>query len=538
MRTVRIVFLLTGMLAAGAPGTGLAQPGPTQAELNAASTNTTDWLMVRRDYNAQRYVDLDQIDRSNVASLRPVCLYQTAFSGSFVTNPVVYQGVMYVTAAGLTMAIDATTCELKWRHEWRTKAKASILNASRGVALKDGKVIRGTADAYLIALDAETGELLWETPAADSELAASFTIPPTVFEDLIIIGPAGSEHGVRGWVGAFRLDDGSPVWRFNLIPSAGEPGSETWSDPEHELIGGGAVWTPFGFDTDKGHVYVPVANPAPDFFTDIRQGDNLYTSSVVVLDARTGELQWHYQVVPHDKHDWDLTQASPLYTAEVNGERRNLVVTVGKDGLLHGLDRDTQEHLFEVPVTRRENTAAPLTTDPVRACPGIQGGVEWSGPAFNPQLNMVYTPAVDWCASFWRAESFEQRDRGIFSLIGGGARGDAYDDARGWLTAVDASTGASNGTTSRRNRCWRRSRPRRGPLDHRRADRRLRHLRRGERRRAIPLQHGCTEQWWERRVLDRREAVHRPDVGEHVGVLADATSDRKRDHFRVAVMRT
>ena len=441
MSTVRIVLVLTAMSASVA-ATALAQPGPTQAELNAASTNTTDWLMTRHGYNAQRYVDLDQINRENVASLRPVCIYQTAFTGSFNTNPVVYQGVMYLTAGTSTMAVDATTCALKWRHEWRTKAKASNLPANRGVALKDGKVIRGTVDAFLIALDAETGELLWETPAADPELGASFTMPPTIFENLIIIGPAGSEHGVRGWVGAFRLDDGAPVWRFNLVPEAGEPGSETWSDPEHELIGGGGVWTPFGFDPEQAHVFIPAGNPAPDFFTDIRRGDNLYTSSVVVLDARTGALQWHYQVVPHDEHDWDLTQASPLYTTEVNGQRRNLVVTVGKDGLLHGLDRDTQEHLFEVPVTRRENTAAPLTLDPVRACPGIQGGVEWSGPAFNPQLNMVYTPAVDWCAMFWRAETFEEPDRGMFRLIGGGARGDAYDDARGWLTAVDASTGA------------------------------------------------------------------------------------------------
>ena len=440
MRTVKTCVVLTLLIAGGA-ATALAQPGPTQAELNAASTNTTDWLMTRHGYNAQRYVDLDQINRENVASVRPVCIYQTAFTGSFNTNPVVYRGVMYLTAGTSTMAVDATTCDVRWRHEWRTKAKASNLPANRGVALKDGKVIRGTVDAFLIALDAGTGDLLWETPAADPELGASFTMPPTIFEDLIIIGPAGSEHGVRGWVGAFRLDDGSPVWRFNLVPDAGAPGSETWSDPEHELIGGGAVWTPFGFDPEQAHVYIPVANPAPDFFTDIRQGDNLYTSSVVVLDARTGALQWHYQVVPHDQHDWDLTQASPLYTTEVNGQRRNLVVTVGKDGLLHGLDRDTQVHLFEVPVTRRENTAAPLTLEGVRSCPGIQGGVEWSGPAFNPQLNMVYTPAVDWCAMFWRAETFEEPDRGMFSLIGGGARGDAYDDARGWLTAVDASTG-------------------------------------------------------------------------------------------------
>ncbi|HCQ98418.1 MAG TPA: pyrrolo-quinoline quinone, partial [Acidobacteria bacterium] len=261
MRDTRTPYVLTLMLIAAA-GNGLAQPGPTQAELNAASTNTTDWLMTRHGYDAQRYVDLDQINRDNAASLRPVCIYQTAFTGPFNTNPVVYQGVMYLTAGTSTMAVDATTCDLKWRHEWRTKARDTNLPNNRGVALKDGKVVRGTVDAFLIALDAETGELLWETPAADPEVGASFTMPPVIFEDLIIIGPAGSELGVRGWVGAFNLEDGSPVWRFNLIPNAGEPGAETWSDPESELIGGGAVWTPFGFDPTEARVYIPVANPA------------------------------------------------------------------------------------------------------------------------------------------------------------------------------------------------------------------------------------------------------------------------------------
>ena len=442
MREVRTPCVLTLMIVA-ATGNSLAQPGPTQSELNAASTNTTDWLMTRHGYDAQRYVDLDQIHRRNAASLRPICIYQTAFTGPFNTNPVVYQGTMYLTAGTSTMAIDATTCALKWRHEWRTRARDTNLPNNRGVALKDGKVIRGTVDAFLIALDAQTGELLWDTPAADPEIGASFTMPPLIFEDLVIIGPAGSELGVRGWVGAFSLNDGSPVWRFNLIPNTGEPGAETWSDPESELIGGGAVWTPFGFDPVEARVYIPVANPAPDFFSDIRQGDNLYTSSMVVLDARTGELQWYYQVVPHDEHDWDLTQASPLFTTEVNGQQRNMVATVGKDGLLHVLDRDTEEHMFATPVTRRENTSAPLTVEGVRACPGYQGGVEWSGPAYHPALNLLYTPAVDWCSTYMRAESFDEPDRlGTFRLIGGGVRSDPYDDARGWLTAVDASTGA------------------------------------------------------------------------------------------------
>ena len=392
--------------------------------------------MSNHDYSGQRFVELDLIDRDNVESLRPVCLYQTGYSGPFHTNPLVYDGVMYLTAGTSTMAIDAATCTERWRHEWQAKAKENF-PMQRGVAIKDGMVVRGSLDGYLFALNASSGDLVWETPAADPETGASFTMPPVIFDDLILIGPGGTEAGVRGWVGAFRLADGAPVWKFNTVPLPGEPGSETWSDPASPLIGGGAVWTVLSLDAETGTVYAPVANPAPDFYDVARLGDNLYTSSMVALDVRTGELQWYYQAVPHDLHDWDLTQSSPLFSATVQGQRRDLVTVVGKDGILHLLDRDTHEHLWEVPVTRRENTAAPVTPEGVRACPGYTGGVEWNGPAYNPGLNMLYTPAVDWCGKFTAATEFLGRN-----WLGGLYTADPFDDARGMLTAVDASTGA------------------------------------------------------------------------------------------------
>ncbi len=412
----------------------LAQQGPTQAQLNAAHENTTDWLHSNHDYGGQRFVDLQIIHRDNVTSLRPVCMYQTGYSGGFQTSPVVYDGVMYLTAGNSTMAIEATTCRLRWRHNWPTGR-----GNQRGVALKEGKVVRASRDGHLLALDADTGELLWETTAADREKFESFAMPPVVYEDLVIIGPAGSERGVRGWVGAFRLEDGEPVWKFNTVPLPGEPGAETWSDIESELIGGGAVWTPFSLDPRAGLVFVPVANPAPDFYDDARLGDNLYTSTMVVLDARSGQLRWYYQAVPHDTHDWDLTQASPLFAGTVNGQRRQLVTTAGKDGLLHVLDRETHEHLFEVPVTRRENTGAPLTVEGVRACPGVLGGVQWNGPAYNPGLNMLYTPAVDQCGTYQKAAA--PRIAPGSSYMGGRFIRDPEEDTRGWVTAVDVSTG-------------------------------------------------------------------------------------------------
>ena len=262
-------------------------------------------------------------------------------------------------------------------------------------------------------------------------------MPPLIYEDLILIGPAGAERGVRGWVGAFRLEDGSEVWRFNTIPKPGEPGAETWSDPESELIGGGAVWTPFSLDSEAGLVFAAVSNPAPDFYDAGRAGDNLYTASLIALDVRSGELAWYDQAVPHDTHDWDLTQAAPLFSTTIDGARRNAITSVGKDGMLRVIDRTTHERLYEVPVTRRENTGARVTVEGTRACPGVLGGVEWNGPAYNPPLDMLYTPAVDWCGEFRRAEEFNGR-----RWLGGGYGGDAWDDARGVITAVDATSGA------------------------------------------------------------------------------------------------
>jgi alcohol dehydrogenase (cytochrome c) len=346
---------------------------------------------------------------------------------------------MYITTPNSTISLDATTLKQRWRYDRRPKGKDGW-ELSRGVAIKDGKVVRGTHDGYLLALDAETGKLLWERAIVDMKKnEGGFTMAPMIYEDLVIIGPAGSELGVKGWVGAFRLENGEEVWRFNTIPDEGEPGVETWGNADSRLKGGGSVWAPLSLDPARGLVYVPVANPAPDFYGDIRPGKNLYTCSMVALEVRTGKLKWFYQAVPHDVHDWDLTQVSPLFEARVGGKTRKLVATVGKDGLLHVLDRETHEHLYEVPVTTRLNTDVPLTKEGVRACPGVLGGVQWNGPAFNPGTNMLYVPAVDWCNIFKEARDLRYVEGQFY--MGGSTTPDALEKSTGWLTAIDASTG-------------------------------------------------------------------------------------------------
>lgn len=415
-----------------------AQPGPTQAELNAAATNATDWLHTNHDYGGQRYVDATEITRETAPGLRPACRYELGDLYPFITNPIVYRKVIYLTTPSATIALDAVTCAVRWRHNWVYKARENWPQ-NRGVAVKAGRVVRGTRDGYLFALDADTGKLLWERAAADAAKGETFTMPPVIFEDLVIIGPAGNEIPIKGWVGAFRLDTGEPVWRFNLVPAPGEPGAESWG-PTRAITGGGAVWTPFSVDAVQGLVFIPAGNPAPDFYADVRPGANLYTNSLVVLEARTGKLVWHHQAVPNDTHDWDLTQVSPLFEAEVKGKSRRLVAVAGKDGLLHVLDRDTREHLYEVAVTRRKNVDVPVTREGVHACPGPIGGVQWNGPAFSPKTNMLYVPSVEWCGFFRKAEELVHIPGQLY--MGGTWVRDPDDQARGWLTAIDASTGA------------------------------------------------------------------------------------------------
>lgn len=412
---------------------------PSQTELNAAAT-TTEWLMSNHDYGGQRFVDLKQINRQNVASLRPVAMYQAVDTNPFHTNPVVSGGLMYITVNDSTIALDAATLKLKWRNDRRPKGKEGW-RLNRGVAIKDGLVVRGTHDGYLVAIDAATGKIVWERALVDmTKHEGGFTMAPMIFEDLIIIGPAGSELGVKGWVGAFKLSNGEQVWRFNTVPDDGEPGSETWEKADAKLKGGGAVWAPLALDVAQGVVYVPVANPAPDFYGEARPGKNLYTCSMIALDVRTGKLNWFYQLVPHDEHDWDTTQVSPLFSTTIGGKTRKLVATSGKDGLLHVLDRETRQQVYEVPVTTRLNTDKPPTREGQRACPGVLGGVQWNGPAFNPGTNMLYVNAVDWCGTFIKAADARYVEGAFY--MGGGVRADPPDKSRGWLTAIDAPTGA------------------------------------------------------------------------------------------------
>ena len=410
--------------------------GPGMNELLNAGNNSDDWLHHNKSYKGIRYSALNEINTSNVDELVQVCAYQMNSRAPLQTGPIVYQGIMYVTDATHTAAINAATCQKIWTHDWTPKDRM-VWGNNRGVAIKDGYVVRGTPDGYLFALDSTDGNLLWARQVADPWLGETFTMPPTVFEDMILIGPAGSENAISGWLGAFSLTDGDLIWKFMTVPDAAAGGGESWGNPEGIKLGGGAVWTPLSFDLELGEVYVAVTNPAPDLPAYLRPGDNLYTNCIVALDILTGELKWYKSIVPNDDHDWDLTQVTPVLKAGVDGVSRDMVATVGKDGILRTLDKRTHQPLYETPITTILNADIPVTREGVVACPGVTGGVLWSSPAYHPGEKILLTSSIDYCSRFRAAGDVRFIPGQLY--MGGDARHEG--DMSGWITAVDVESG-------------------------------------------------------------------------------------------------
>lgn len=412
------------------PSTGL----PKQSELDNADTSTGSWLMYNKGYRAERYSTLKQIDTKTAQKLRPVCMFQLGEIGTFHSGLVVYDGILYATTHMGTYAIDATTCKKRWEHQHL--AQGAEMNATnKGLAIAGGRVIRGTQDGFLYALDAKTGALLWERQVVDPGIGEGLGAAPIVWKNLVFMGKAGGDWGIRGAMMAFNVANGSPAWHFNTTPTGNEANADTWQESGTALHGGGAAWTSYALDRDTGTLYVPIGNPGPDYQSRMRPGDNLYTNSVVALDAKSGKLKWWYQLRPNDDHDWDTTVVS-LFDAQ----KKKLLATAGKGGILHVLDRTTGKPEFTLPVTTTLNQHVPLTTEGVRVCP--VAGVQWNGPAFSAKTGLLYVNAIDWCTLFklgpdptWVATV------PYTGLANGWGTNDPWSKAHGWINAIDPATG-------------------------------------------------------------------------------------------------
>ncbi|MBS0380329.1 MAG: PQQ-binding-like beta-propeller repeat protein [Proteobacteria bacterium] len=401
----------------------------------AAGAAEGDWPTYNGPLSGQRFSPLKALNRGNVADLRPLCEISLGDPGIFQAGPVVVGNTLYVTTIHTVVALDASNCRLRWRHAFEPQGDEP-LPANRGAAFLDGRIFRGTGDGFVIALDAATGKELWKVRAADPAAGEFLSMAPIAWRGLVFIGPAGSEWGIRGRILAFDAATGKEVWRFNTIPEKGEAGYDTWHIPDTTTHGGGGTWSSFTLDARTGELFVPVGNPAPDFTPGFRPGDNLYTNSMVVLDARTGKLQWYYQLDRNDAFDYDLAAAPALFTDRI-GHRR--VAVAGKDGYLYIIDRDSHRLASRTAVTTVKPPAGLPTPQGVFACPGADGGVQWNGPAYSPLTNAVYVGAVDWCMT---VRSGPVKYQAPLVFMGTFPDFSSNTGPRsGWLTSVDAANG-------------------------------------------------------------------------------------------------
>ena len=369
------------------------------------------------------------------------------------------EGALIGTTEFDIFSIDPATCAENWRtHE---DYPAYILPTNRGAAYLDGMLFRGTQDGRVLAYDFKTGKRLWETTIADAKKGEAVPAAPIAWDGLVFVGNAGGDFkGGKGRMYALDAKTGKIVWEFFLVPKSegdavrGPQGASpldnsTWKNVPGVPISGGGTWTSATLDPATGLLYVPGGNPAPDFDIGVREGENLFTDSVVVLDAKTGDYKNHFKLVPRDWHDWDVSNPPALF--QTTGGKKLMAVSP-KDGLLYGFDRANNKLLYRTPVTRIENVEEPFSPEKdVHFCPGAAGGAEWNSPAYDPVTNLIFTGDVDWCttvklqtrdevvAILDRATVDGREDLQSVQRVRKVTRADG--DWAGWLYAVDADTG-------------------------------------------------------------------------------------------------
>ncbi|HWN39315.1 MAG TPA: PQQ-dependent dehydrogenase, methanol/ethanol family [Gammaproteobacteria bacterium] len=407
-------LLCAALLASSYAG---AQP-VTPERIVRAADEPENWLTYSGGYSSQRHTTLREITRANVRNLEQKWVLQGQVLGAWQSSPLVVNGTMYLTQRpNDVLALDAKTGRVFWRYQYNNSTDQRVCCGAnnRGLAIHGDTLFMGTLDAHLIAIDARNGQPLWNTTVADSKLAYSVTMAPLVIKDLVLVGTGGGEYGIRGFIAAYDVRTGKEVWRFNTIPAPGQPGSETWQGDDWEH-GGASVWVTGSYDPALNLTYWGVGNPGPDWNPDQRPGDNLYSDSVVALDADTGALKWHFQFTPNDAYDYDAVQIPVLVDMQWQGQPRKLMMWANRNGFFYVLDRATGEFLHGSPFVK-VNWASGLdakgrpiqTPQPPGAptWPGNQGGTNWYSPSFSPRTELFYLSAwVDY-ASYFRREQQE-----------------------------------------------------------------------------------------------------------------------------------
>ena len=418
-------------------------------------TSQTDWPTYNGAVGGNRYTTLDQINKNNVARLAPQWVFPLVNTSPLEGTPIVVAGVMYMTSANECYALDAGSGRTIWHYQ-RKKTRGLVGNAAgginRGAAVAGDRIFMVTDNDHILALDRFRGKVLWETEMADWHLNYNATAAPLVVGGLVISGTAGGDEGARGFVAAFDQATGKEAWRFWTVPKPGEPGSETWKgrDLEHPSA---ATWLTGTYDPQLDLVYWPTGNPGPDLNGDERGGDNLYASSIVALDAKTGKLRWYFQYTPHNVWDWDAEQPPVLIDTVWNGQPRKLLLHANRNGFFYVLDRTDGKLLLAKPFIKKltwargiDSNGRPLMNpgqEPTVAgntvCPSLQGGANWFSTSYNPATGLYYVQTLEKCSSFTKAAMPWTAGTGYF----GGSFGDAPGDVpQKILRAINIQTGA------------------------------------------------------------------------------------------------
>ena len=422
------------------------------AQLRAV-TSQTDWTSYNGGTSGSRYSPLTQINKSNAASLAPKWMFSLRNTNNLQVTPIVSEGVMYVTSANECYALDAGSGREIWHYQ-RQRTKGLVGNAAggvnRGASVAGERLFMVTDHAHLIALNKHTGALLWETEMADWHQNYNATGAPLPVGNLVVTGTSGGDEGVRGFVAAFDQATGKEVWRWWTTPKRGEPGSETWQGKgiEHPS---GTTWMTGTYDPSLDTIYWTVGNPGPDLYGDDRLGDNLYTDSLVALDAKTGAKKWHFQFTPHDVWDYDAEETPALVDANWQGQPRKLVVQANRNGFFYVLDRTNGKFLFGTQYVKNVTWATGLdangrplrvpnmepTLDGKRVCPSLDGASNWYSTSFNPITNLYYVQTNDKCGIFTKVPAEWEAGKGFM----GGSFAPAPEPAQRLLRAIDITTG-------------------------------------------------------------------------------------------------
>jgi alcohol dehydrogenase (cytochrome c) len=442
------------------------RPAPASPPLTAITSqdhldglkNPSRWVMYSGDYTGRRHSPLTQVAPGNVGRLAAQWAFQAdnmVAGRGFEGTPLLLDGVLYVTGNNNTAwAINVRTGEQLWRYRRNlppglTYGSANASN--RGFAVLGDLLFMGTLDAHLIALDRRTGKLVWDQTVDNFKVGYAITQAPLIVKDKVILGIAGGDIPTRGFVDAYDPKTGERVWRFYTIPAPGEPGSETWSDPDVLPRGGGATWQTGSYDPELNLLYWGVGNPNPDYYGEDRKGDNLYTASLIALDADTGKLRWHFQFTPHDLHDWDSNHVPVLADMTINGRARRVVMVANRNGFFYTLDRETGEFLVGKPFTgtqwarelTKEGKPIVLTngvaTSAKPTCvPDYRGGTNFNPPSYDPAAQLFFVMARETCAVYSPRKEEPVAGR---SFMSGGMEKLPEPDYSA-LRAIDPKTGA------------------------------------------------------------------------------------------------